>query len=93
MDTPHCLNANSVSLLISLAVAAVPPYKDAAPMAPATESRSVTRCPTKMASLSASGRKRSTWGTDDSSLGRLSAILCAASSRERTTFSTLVRWR
>mmetsp|Transcript_48980 Transcript_48980/g.158678 ORF Transcript_48980/g.158678 Transcript_48980/m.158678 type:complete len:269 (+) Transcript_48980:900-1706(+) len=46
---PHVASANSVSLLISEARAGTPPYKAAAPIAPATLSRSATRWPQKIA--------------------------------------------
>jgi hypothetical protein len=37
-SAPQCSNANSVSVLISLARAGTPPYRCAAPMEPAMES-------------------------------------------------------
>ena len=57
---PQCSSANSVSVLISLARAGTPPYRFAAPIAPAMESRSVTMCPQKIASLS-SGKNVVVW--------------------------------
>ena len=57
---PQCSSANSVSVLISLARAGTPPYRFAAPIAPAMESKSVTMCPQKIASLS-SGKNVVVW--------------------------------
>eukprot|EP00962_Isochrysis_galbana_P022583 scaffold6752_cov92-Isochrysis_galbana.AAC.2 len=51
-ETPHVSSANSVSELMPDARAGTPPYRAAAPMAPAMESRSATRCPQKMAPFS-----------------------------------------
>jgi len=53
---PQCSRQNTVSEFTSDARAATPPYKSAAPMAPAIESMSVTRWPQKMAPSSTDGK-------------------------------------
>mmetsp|Transcript_13271 Transcript_13271/g.55722 ORF Transcript_13271/g.55722 Transcript_13271/m.55722 type:complete len:496 (-) Transcript_13271:57-1544(-) len=87
-STPHSLSANSVSVLISDAIAGSPPYRCAAPMAPATESRSVMMWPTNAAPAS-SGTNDSAW---PSFLGRWlnsdwPSVQCASTACSRTVSS------